>query len=194
MYETTQAAVGKEHRKGRPQLYSRMVLLESMAHGWQVPLTSIKASVSALLADSRLEPSLRKDLLVVIAEKANHLNRLAGEALDSWDAEVRRQAPQKSNRPRKISGKSPWRLIGSGVTFISSSYAGRTDRPGRNLPHTIESCLGITDLRRRCKPQLLNALHRRLGQRHSAKRNLLLISAKAAFPAHSSGPFGNLLV
>ena len=83
MCETTQAVIGEEHRKDRPQLNSRMVLLESMAHEWRIPLTSIKASVSALLADSHLEPSLRKDLLVVIAEKANRLNRLAGEALDS---------------------------------------------------------------------------------------------------------------
>ena len=104
MYATTQAVAGEEHRKGRPQQYSKMVLLESMAHEWQTPLTSIKASVNALLADSHLEPSLRKDLLVDIAEKANRLNKLAGEALDTWDAEVRKQAPRKSNRPRKFLG------------------------------------------------------------------------------------------
>ena len=34
MYETTQTVIGEKHRKGRPQLYSRMVLLESMAHEW----------------------------------------------------------------------------------------------------------------------------------------------------------------
>lgn len=73
-------------------------LLDSMAPKYPNPMASIKASVSALLADSRLEASLRKDLLVVIAEKANLLNSLVGEALDDWDAEVRRQALQKSNR------------------------------------------------------------------------------------------------
>jgi K+-sensing histidine kinase KdpD len=81
MYATTRAVVGEEHRKGRRQQHSRMVLLKSMAHEWQTPLTSIKDSVSALPADSGLEPSPRKDLLVVIAEKANRLNRLASEAL-----------------------------------------------------------------------------------------------------------------
>ena len=104
MYATTQAVLGEEHKKGRPKQYSRTVLLESVAHEWQLPLTSIKASVNAMLADSRLEPSLRKNLLVVISEKATRLNRLAGEALDTWDAELRKQALRKSNRPRKFLG------------------------------------------------------------------------------------------
>ena len=73
-------------------------LLDSMAPELQTPIASMKASISALLADSRLEPSLRKDILVVIAEKANRLNSLVGEALHIWDAEVRRQALQRSNR------------------------------------------------------------------------------------------------
>ena len=75
-----------------------------MAHEWQTPLNSIKTSVNAQLADSHLELSLRKDLLVVIAEKANRLNRLASEALDTWDAEVRRRALRKSIGSRKFLG------------------------------------------------------------------------------------------
>ena len=87
---TTQVNGGEEQMKSN--------LLDLVAPQLLAPLTSIKASVSALLTDSRLEPSRCKDLLVVVAEKANHLSGMLGEALDTWDAEARRQILQKSNR------------------------------------------------------------------------------------------------
>ena len=39
----------------------------------------------------------------------------------------------------KFLGKSPWRLIGSGVTFYLPFARVRTDRPGRNPPSCYSS-------------------------------------------------------
>jgi len=47
------------------------------------PLASIKASVTALLADSRLGPSHRNELLVVINEEADRLNQLVAQAMET---------------------------------------------------------------------------------------------------------------
>ena len=40
----------------------------------------------------------------------------------------------------KFLGKSPWRLIGSGVTFCFPLARVRTDRPGRNPPSFHSIC------------------------------------------------------
>ena len=54
---------------------SRTTIVDSVTHELR-PLTSIKASVRALLTNSRLQPSQRKDLLIVINEEADRLNQL----------------------------------------------------------------------------------------------------------------------
>jgi len=61
----------------------RTVLLDSVTHELRTPLTSIKASVTALLTDSCLQPAQRNELLVVIDEETNRLNRLMGEAAET---------------------------------------------------------------------------------------------------------------
>jgi two-component system sensor histidine kinase KdpD len=70
MYETTQANLGEDHWRGKDL---QAVLLDSVAHEWRTPLTSIKASVSALLSDSPLEPSQRDELLVIIEEETDRI-------------------------------------------------------------------------------------------------------------------------
>ena len=60
----------------------RSALLDSVTHEFRTPLTSIKASVTGLLSDSQLDPAQRRDLLTVIDEEADHLNRLVGEAAE----------------------------------------------------------------------------------------------------------------
>ena len=60
----------------------RSVLLDSMTHEFRTPLTSIKASAETLLSDAVLEKSERKDLLTVINEESDRLNRLIGEAAE----------------------------------------------------------------------------------------------------------------
>jgi two-component system, OmpR family, sensor histidine kinase KdpD len=58
----------------------RTAMLDCVTHELRTPLTSIKASVTALLSNSRLPLSQRNDLLMVINEEADRLNRLVGEA------------------------------------------------------------------------------------------------------------------
>jgi two-component system sensor histidine kinase KdpD len=58
----------------------RSVLLDSVTHEFRTPLTSIKASAETLLSDANLDKPQRLDLLQVINEESDRLNRLVGEA------------------------------------------------------------------------------------------------------------------
>jgi len=58
----------------------RSVLLDSVTHEFRTPLTSIKASAETLLSETRLDKPQRQDLLQVINEESDRLNRLVGEA------------------------------------------------------------------------------------------------------------------
>jgi two-component system sensor histidine kinase KdpD len=60
----------------------RAVLLDSVTHEFRTPLTSIKASAETLLSAPKLEESQRDDLLLVINEESDRLNRLVGEAAE----------------------------------------------------------------------------------------------------------------
>jgi two-component system, OmpR family, sensor histidine kinase KdpD len=60
----------------------RSVLLDSVTHEFRTPLTSIKASAETLLSADQLETTDRKELLTVINEEADRLNRLVGEAAE----------------------------------------------------------------------------------------------------------------
>jgi two-component system sensor histidine kinase KdpD len=77
----------------------RSVLLDSVTHEFRTPLTSIKASAETLLQDVELDKPARKDLLAVINEEADRLNRLIGEAaevaqLDSRQLQFRLETRQ----------------------------------------------------------------------------------------------------
>ena len=72
----------------------RSVLLDSVTHEFRTPLTAIKASAETLLSEAELEKPQRKDLLQVINEESDRLNRLVGEAgevaqLDSHQLQFR---------------------------------------------------------------------------------------------------------
>lgn len=60
----------------------RSSLLDSVTHEFRTPLTSIKASVTSLLSAFQLDNSQRTDLLTVIDEESDRLNRLVGEAAE----------------------------------------------------------------------------------------------------------------
>jgi two-component system sensor histidine kinase KdpD len=60
----------------------RSALLDSVTHEFRTPLTSIKASVTSLLSEGHLEPEQRQELLTVIDEESDRLNRLVGEAVE----------------------------------------------------------------------------------------------------------------
>jgi len=60
----------------------RTALLDSVTHEFRTPLTSIKASVTTLLSGAALDESGRRELLSVIDEETDRLNRLVGEAAE----------------------------------------------------------------------------------------------------------------
>jgi two-component system sensor histidine kinase KdpD len=77
----------------------RSVLLDSVTHEFRTPLTSIKASAETLLSEADLDKSQRRDLLTIINEESDRLNRLVGEAaevaqLDSHQLELHLQPHQ----------------------------------------------------------------------------------------------------
>lgn len=60
----------------------RTALLDSVTHEFRTPLTSIKASVTTLISGPSLEEKACRDLLSVIDEETDRLNRLVGEAAE----------------------------------------------------------------------------------------------------------------
>jgi two-component system sensor histidine kinase KdpD len=60
----------------------RSALLDSVTHEFRTPLTGIKASVTALLQQSVLDAAQQRELLSVINEETDRLNRLVGEAAE----------------------------------------------------------------------------------------------------------------
>lgn len=72
----------------------RTALLDAVTHELRTPLTSIKASVTSLLSNVDLSAAQRHELLTIINEESDRLNRLVSEAaemsrLDAGDVELR---------------------------------------------------------------------------------------------------------
>jgi two-component system sensor histidine kinase KdpD len=71
----------------------RTALLDAVTHALRTPLTSIKASVTNLLSNTDLVESQKRELLTIINEETDRLNRLVGEAgemarLDAGEVEL----------------------------------------------------------------------------------------------------------
>jgi two-component system, OmpR family, sensor histidine kinase KdpD len=60
----------------------RSALLDSVTHEFRTPLTAIKASVTTLRSGAPLTGEQKQDLLAVIDEESDRLNRLVGEAVE----------------------------------------------------------------------------------------------------------------
>jgi two-component system sensor histidine kinase KdpD len=78
----------------------RSALLDSVTHEFRTPLTSIKASITSLLAGYELDETQRKELLTVIDEEADRLNRLVGQAAEM--AQLDAQMFSLDKRPHPI--------------------------------------------------------------------------------------------
>lgn len=65
----------------------RTALLDSITHNLRTPLTGIKAAVTTLLGSQPLEDAQRRELLAVINEESDRLNRLVGEAAEMSELE-----------------------------------------------------------------------------------------------------------
>jgi two-component system sensor histidine kinase KdpD len=71
----------------------RTALLDSVTHALRTPLTSIKASVTNLLSNPNVTEKQRTELLTIVNEETDRLNRLVGEAaemarLDAGEVEL----------------------------------------------------------------------------------------------------------
>jgi two-component system, OmpR family, sensor histidine kinase KdpD len=99
----TLLAIGMEHARAVEQLGQteaarqgeqlRTALLDAVTHALRTPLTSIKASVTNLLSNPSLKELQRQELLTIINEESDRLNRLVGEAgemakLDAGEVEL----------------------------------------------------------------------------------------------------------
>jgi two-component system sensor histidine kinase KdpD len=72
----------------------KSVLLDAIAHDFKTPLTSIKAAATSLLDDLEFNKRQRGELLVVIDEECDRINRVIGQAiemaqLDAGEAKLR---------------------------------------------------------------------------------------------------------
>jgi two-component system sensor histidine kinase KdpD len=75
----------------------RSALLDSVTHEFRTPLTAIKLSVTTLLSPDPIGAEARQELLTVINEETDRLDRLVGEAaemaqLDAQQVELHRDA------------------------------------------------------------------------------------------------------
>jgi two-component system sensor histidine kinase KdpD len=83
-------AIAMEHARAVEQLGQteaarqgeqlRTALLDAVTHALRTPLTSIKASVTNLLSNQALAEAQKHELLTIINEESDRLNRLVGEA------------------------------------------------------------------------------------------------------------------
>jgi len=100
----TLIAIAMEHARAVEQLGQteaarqgeqlRTALLDAVTHALRTPLTSIKASVTNLLLNPALTEDQKRELLTIINEESDRLNRLVGEAaemarLDAGEVELK---------------------------------------------------------------------------------------------------------
>jgi two-component system sensor histidine kinase KdpD len=60
----------------------KSVLLDAIAHDFKTPLTSIKAAATSLLEDLDFNRRQRGELLIVIDEECDRINRVIGQAIE----------------------------------------------------------------------------------------------------------------
>lgn len=78
----------------------RSALLDSVTHEFRTPLTSIKASITALVSNSELNEEQRKELLTIVHEETDRLDRLIGQAAEM--AQLEGKAVRLDLRPHSV--------------------------------------------------------------------------------------------
>jgi two-component system, OmpR family, sensor histidine kinase KdpD len=78
----------------------RSALLDSVTHEFRSPLTAIKASVTTLRSGTRLSAEDQQELLAVIDEESDRLNRVVGEAVEM--AQLDAKEVKLDLRPQQI--------------------------------------------------------------------------------------------
>jgi two-component system sensor histidine kinase KdpD len=67
----------------------RNALLDSVTHELRTPLTAILASITSLRSDANFDSGQREELMTVIEEETERLNRLVGEAVEMAELDAR---------------------------------------------------------------------------------------------------------
>lgn len=80
----------------------KSTLLDAMAHEFKTPLTAMKAATSALLSDAVAGADGRRELVTVVDEEVDRLNRMVTEAIET--ARIEAGALQLVRSPQLISG------------------------------------------------------------------------------------------
>ena len=97
----------------------KSTLLDALAHEFKTPLTSMKASTSALLSGVVKEPQAQQDLIAVVNEEIDHLNRLVTEAVHVARIEAGDIQLDRARQPL-----SP--IIAAALHSMESALEGRT--------------------------------------------------------------------
>jgi K+-sensing histidine kinase KdpD len=124
----------------------KSVLLDAITHDFRSPLTSIKASVTGLLDDLEFDREQRRELLTIINEECDRINRLVGEAaeiarLESGEVKLdlasqfgrrvtvsgARRMQKCHRKPRNLSRGEASGLTASGGSVIGEESIGSSD-------------------------------------------------------------------
>lgn len=126
----------------------RSALLDSVTHEFRTPLTAIKASATSLLSTPGMDEAQRMELLTVINEESDRLNRLVGEAaqmaqLDAHQVELKLGAHRIQEAVEDVLEKSK-ALLGAHPITVSlpdtlPAVRMDTDRISEVLGHLIEN-------------------------------------------------------
>jgi len=106
----------------------RTALLDSVTHELRTPLTSIKASITSLLTQQALDAPARKDLLAVIDEESDRLNRLIEQAVEMSQLDANKV--QLELKPQSIAG----------LIYVAVEQC-RSDHPSRDFRVSLSSFL-----------------------------------------------------
>lgn len=81
----------------------RAALLDSVTHELRTPLTAITASITSLRSGMIKDPDMKEEMLAVIDEESNRLNRLIGQAVEMAQLDARQvQLHMESSKMKDV--------------------------------------------------------------------------------------------
>jgi two-component system, OmpR family, sensor histidine kinase KdpD len=132
---------------GRESERLRSILLDSVTHDFRTPLTAIKASAQSLLGDAQLDEASRQELLTVINEESDRLDRLVGEAAEMSQLDA--HAVELNLQPHHIQEAIDAALAANQKTLsrhtVKLELSGRLPRVNMDLRRTSEILSQLLD-------------------------------------------------
>ncbi len=96
----------------------RTLILDSITHELRTPLTSIKGAASTLLTTEKVSAEDRRELLTIIEEEADRLNRLVGQAVEM--AQIEAQEVHMNFAPVAVPAVVEWAL--ANCAWVSGTH------------------------------------------------------------------------